>query len=304
MEKIQPAFYENNVPICFSINDKYVPLLAVTIESIIENSSSDFNYDIVILITGVNAKNQTLLFSLIRNHPNFSIRFFNVGKEVYGYNFFIESALGNTKYSNEIYYRVLVPSLMPDYDHVIFLDADLVVTTDIAELLNYDYSNYLVGAVRDYEGIATCFNNNYERTKYRLNELGIKTFEDYFVSGVLVINVKMFNSLFSGEDLLRMAVSKNWIQFDQDLLNYICKDKVKIIDASWDFVEDIYNQYKSMPKKLFNEYIESEKNPKIIHYSGNRKPWKNKTSVYSAEFWKYAKNTPFFDTLNHLNNVL
>ena len=90
-----------------------------------------------------------------------------------------------------------------------------------------------------------------------------------------------------------MAVSKNWIQFDQDLLNFICKDKVKIIDASWDFVEDIFGDYKNMPRNLFEEYVESEKNPKIIHFAGNRKPWKNKFSKFSQEFWSYAKKTPF-----------
>ncbi len=304
MEKIIPAFYENNVPICFSVNDKYVPLLAVTIQSMIDNSSDKNNYDIVILTTGIDARNQMLLYSMIASHKNFSIRFFNVGSSVYGYNFYIEHPKGGTKYSNEIYFRVLVPSLMPDYDYVIFLDADLVVNADIADLLKEDYSNSLVGAVRDYEGIAACYNNNLERTKYRLNEIGIKNFENYFVSGVLVINTKMFNSLFSAEDLMRMAVSKNWIQFDQDLLNFICKDKVKILGAEWDFVEDIYGQYQSMPQNLFDEYTESEENPKIIHYSGARKPWKNRTSKYSAEFWKYAEKTPFKNTLNHLKVVL
>ncbi len=304
MNKIYPAFYENNVPICFSINDKYAPLLAVTIQSIIENSSSNMNYDIVILTTGVSDENQIKFFSMIKNHKNFCIRFFNVGQAVFGYNFFLESSKGNTKYSSEIYFRVLVPTLMPDYDYVIFLDADLIVKDDIAKLLDEDYSNFLVGAVRDYEGIAACYNNNYERAKYRIEEIGIKNFENYFISGVLVINIKFFNSLFSGDELIRMAVSKNWVQFDQDLLNYICKDKVKIIDASWDFVEDIYDQYKKIPEKLFKEYLASEQNPKIIHYVGARKPWKNKLSKYSNYFWEYATKTPFNKLIEHLKIVL
>ena len=304
MEKIIPAFYENNVPICFSVNDKYVPLLAVTMESIIENSSEHNNYDIVVLTTGIEAKNQMRLYSMISKHKNFSLRFFNVGSSIYGYNFFIDQPKGGSKYSNEIYFRVLVPTLMPDYDYVIFLDADLTVNADIADLLKDDYSECLVGAVRDYEGIAACYNNNLERTKYRINEIGIKNFENYFVSGVLVINTKMFNSLFSADDLMRMAVSKNWIQFDQDLLNFICKDKVKIISADWDFVEDIYGWYHSMPENLFAEYLASEENPKIIHFSGARKPWRNRTSKYSIQFWKYADRTPFKNTLDRLKIIL
>ena len=41
---------------------------------------------------------------------------------------------------------------------------------------------------------------------------------------------------------------------------------VKIIDAEWNFVEDIDNIYHSLPKTLLDEYERSEKNPKIIHY--------------------------------------
>lgn len=304
MEKITPAFFENNVPICFSINDKYVPMLAVSLRSIIDNSSSENNYDIVILTTGVNPKNQMLIFSMIKDKKNFAIRFINVGTSVYGYNFFLESAKGNTKYSSEIYFRVLVPTMMPDYKYVVFLDADVIVTTDIAEILKEDYSDCLVGAVRDYEGIANCYNSNYERTKYRIEEIGIKNFENYFISGVLVLNVAMFNALFSGDELITMAVSKNWVQFDQDLLNFICKDKVKIIDAAWDFVEDIYHDYQKMPKNLFDEYLASEENPKIIHFSGNRKPWRNKSSKYSELFWKYSKETPFARVLKNLNVIV
>ena len=53
MEKITPIFRENFVPICFSANDKYMPLLATELASIIDNSSADKNYDIVILMTNI-----------------------------------------------------------------------------------------------------------------------------------------------------------------------------------------------------------------------------------------------------------
>jgi len=303
METIKPFFKENFVPICFSANDKYVPLLSVELASIIDHSSPDKNYDIVILTTGINDENQFRLRSQIKLHPNFAIRIINVGQMVFGYNFYLETRLTNTKYSSEIYFRVLVPSLMPDYDYVIFCDADLVMLDDVAKLLDFDYSKNLLGAVRDYEGIANCYNNNYERTKYRLTEIGVKSFDNYFISGVLVINIKKFNENFTEKQLLDLACSKKWIQYDQDLLNFICKDDVKIIDAEYDFVEDIDNVYQSLPSKLFKEYLESEKNPIIIHYSGNRKPWINISSKFSKYFWQYAEKTPFLSHLKELKKL-
>lgn len=297
MEEIKPAFGENNVPICFAANDKYIPLLSVTLSSIIENSNPEKNYDVVVLMTSVSDENQVEIRKLVTNHPNFSVRFINVGPYVFGYSFYTESDPTNTKFTDEIYYRVLVPALMPSYDNVIFLDADLVVLDDISKILDEDYSDVLVGAVRDYEGISNCYDKNYEKTRYRINELGIKNFDNYFLSGVLVMNVKKFNEQFEMTDLLNLAVSKNWKQFDQDLLNYLCQDSLKIIDASWDFLEDIYGTYQKLPKKLFEEFLKSEKNPKIIHYSGSRKPWIKIDSKYNKHFWEYAEKTSFLDEL-------
>ena len=301
MEKIKPVFTDNYVPICFSANDKYVPLLSVELESIIDHSSAKNNYDIVILTTGISDENQFRLLSQIKHYSNFSIRFVNVGPAIYGYNFYLETRLTNTKYSSEIYFRILAPTVMEDYDYVIFCDADLVVLDDIAKLLQFDCSNNLIGAVRDYEGIANCYNNNYERTKYRITELGIKQFDNYFVSGVLIFNVKKFNSQYSEKQLLDLAVSKKWTQYDQDLLNYICKDDVKIIGAEFDFVEDIDNIFHSLPTHLLTEYEKSEKDPKIIHYSGGRKPWINISSKYNKYFWNYAERCPFATTLKSYN---
>lgn len=300
MEKISPVFSNNIVPICFSANDKYAPLLSAELQSIIEHSSAENNYDIVILTTSFSDENHFKLLSQIKNKPNFSIRIVNVGPAVFGYNFYLDSRLTNTKYSSEIYFRLLCPTLMPDYDYVIFLDADLIVTDDIAKILKTDYSNNIIGAIRDYEGIASCYNNNYERTKYRINELGVKNFENYFASGVLVFNIKKFNENYTEKQLLDLASSKKWLQYDQDFFNFICGDDVKIIDATFNFVEDIDNTYHSLPENLFKEFVESEKSPKVIHYSGNRKPWINVSSKYTTIFWKYAENTPYLEALKKM----
>ena len=300
MEKIKPVFTENYVPICFSANDKYVPLLSVELASIIDHSNQNLNYDIVILTTGINDENQFKLLAQIKYHQNFSIRFVDVSPLIYGYNFYLESRLNNTKYSSEIYFRILAPTLMQNYDRVIFCDADLVVLDDIANLLKYDLKDNYLAAVRDYEGIANCYNNNYERTKYRITEIGVKNFDNYFVSGVLVINTRKFNQNFTEKQLLDLATAKKWIQYDQDLLNYICKDEVAIIDAEYDVVEDIEHVYHSLPSRLLAEYEHSEKNPKIIHFSGNRKPWINIGSDFNRYFWNYAAKTPFAESLKEL----
>ncbi|MBQ8451293.1 MAG: glycosyltransferase family 8 protein [Clostridia bacterium] len=302
METIKPAFSNNLIPICFSANDRYIPLLSTTIESIIENSSPENNYDIVILMTSIDIENQTNILKQIANHKNFSIRFVNVGPLVFGYKFYTWSEITNTKYTDEIYYRVLVPSIMSEYTKVLFLDADLIVEDDVAKLFQVDLSNNLIGAIRDYEGIAACYSHNFERTKYRINEIGITNFDNYFASGVMLLNIEEFNSKFDTTNLLNLAISKDWKQYDQDLFNYVAKDSVVILDAAWDFMEDQDGSYAKLPEHLFNEYLESEKNPKIIHYAGTRKPWLRTNSKFNDNFWKYAQKTEYLKYLLDLKN--
>ena len=52
---------ENNlpvIPIFFAVDDGYIPFLAVTLESLIANSSENFYYSIKILYTNISEENK------------------------------------------------------------------------------------------------------------------------------------------------------------------------------------------------------------------------------------------------------
>ncbi len=53
----------------------------------------------------------------------------------------------------ETYYRLLAPSLLLTSNKAIYLDSDLVVNTDIAELYDIDVTGYLVEHTRDADTI-------------------------------------------------------------------------------------------------------------------------------------------------------
>mgnify|MGYP002511525354 CR=1 FL=1 len=52
-------------------------------------------------------------------------------------------------YSIETYYRFFIPNMFPQYDKVLYLDCDIAVLGDIAELYNTDISDCLLGAVSE-----------------------------------------------------------------------------------------------------------------------------------------------------------
>ncbi|XOW24379.1 glycosyltransferase [Lactococcus lactis] len=67
------------------------------------------------------------------------------------------------------------------------MDCDTVVENDIAKLYEIDIEDNYVGAVRDFDFIASNYTPERQEVykKEILNYLTLKSFEDYFQAGVL-----------------------------------------------------------------------------------------------------------------------
>ena len=44
------------IPLFFAVDDNYVKFLSITLESIFDNASKDYSYDVVVLNTGLKDK--------------------------------------------------------------------------------------------------------------------------------------------------------------------------------------------------------------------------------------------------------
>lgn len=266
-----------NIPIFFSTDDNYVPFLTVAIKSLIENASRDYTYDIIVLNTGLKEEYMNKLKAF--EDECFNIKFENVEHKIVDVIHKLKSRLRDY-YSLSIYYRLFIPSLFPEYDKVIYLDADIVVLEDISKLYNEDIEEYLVGAVPD-EVISTD-----ERFKIYIEEaLDIK-FGKYFNSGVLVLNLKEFRKEHIESKFIYLLNKYNFdtVAPDQDYLNVLCKDKVKYVDRGWDRMPNVDPTF-------------DDKNLHLIHYNMFMKPWKYENVLYEEYFWKYAKETEYYDDL-------
>lgn len=142
---VLPAFGENNFPIVFASDNNYVRYLSVAIVSLIENCSSKYNYDIVVLENNILEKNKKLLSKQISEYKNVSLRFVNVQK------FFDENKNINFStpayFSIAIYNRLFIPKIFSNYDKVLYLDCDIVVKKDLFELYETDIDEYYIAAV-------------------------------------------------------------------------------------------------------------------------------------------------------------
>ena len=267
------------IPIFFACNDKYVPYLDVAITSLQAHANSVDEYRITILKTDVSEENQ----KKIKNHEsdNLKIAFFDVQDILRP----IEKTLPDMfYYTLAAYYRFFIEKAFPQYDKAIYLDCDVVLLADIAELYRVNLGDNLVGAA---------YEQNTDRdpmfTNYVKDIIGIP-YNTYFNSGVMVMNLKEFRRFGVQDKFLDMLTTYNFdcLAPDQEYLNVICSGRVKYLPTGWN-------------KHSFPEPPEGKLN--LCHYALALKPWHYENVINGEYFWKYAKQSQFYDIiLKEFNN--
>ncbi len=265
------------IPIFFSTDDNYVPFLTVALHSIVENASKEYDYKIIILNSEL--KEESVKQILAFENENFKVEFADVNKKIKDVAKNMTLGLRDY-YSNSIYYRIFIPSLFPDYDKALYLDADIVVIDDISKLYFEELGDNLLGAITD-----DVVNGNDSFKKYSETVLGIKPTQ-YFNSGILVMNLKELRKFEIENKFVHLIGTYNFdtIAPDQDYLNYLCRGKVKYIHKGWD----------KMPMED-NDFSDDDLH--LIHYNMFRKPWHYSEVPYEDFFWNYAKKSSYYDDL-------
>lgn len=295
--------YENGVAICFCCDRNYVPYLSVAIQSIIENSSLEYNYDIIILYTGIYDFQKRFLLSMIQGQTNFSIRFFNM--DAYTKNYELEKLYTRQDMSLAAYYRLFIGSIFEKYNKIVYLDCDLVVTRNIAELFGIDLGSYAIGACLDtnianYMYVSeTDKQYNSDFREYMRQNFNYYDSRKYFNSGVLLINISGFNNV-SLVELLKLAQNNTKYYHDQNVLNVAYKDDYLELPPEWNTQAHIkyYPTYrKQLSSGIIHLYDSYDDIPAIIHYTYHPKVWNDPYKQWSNIWWKYARKSPFYEIL-------
>ena len=297
MNPITPVFEKNNIAICFSTDNNFVPYLAVVMQSLVHNISQFNNYDIVILEENLTDFHKKDFFKYSRE--NVSIRFINMTSYMESYKdvWYIHN-WGKKWHSLSVYYRFFIPEIFKEYQKVVFLDGDIIINIDIAELYNVDLKENLVGAVQDF---ARNIKND-AIAEYSEKVLDVDR-KKYFNAGVLVFNLKKLTKIKFLDNCIKtlQEIGRPKLQ-DQDILNIVLKDQVLYLNNAynclfWSILHGRSNAKELLDSELYSLWEEMAKNPKIFHYAGSRKPWSEPNLEYATYFWSYARQTPFYEEI-------
>ena len=270
---------KKTIPIFFTTDDNYVPFLDVAISSLIKNASRAYDYRITVLNTGLDEENVKLVKK--NEKPGFEIDFVDISSEVEG----IKSRFKNVYHFSVVtYYRLFIASLFPEYDKIIYLDCDLVVTGDVSRLYEMEMSENILAAVPDQ---FVCITDEFKR--YTLEAIGVEP-EKYINAGVLLMNLREYRREKIEEKFISLITENDFdlVDPDQAYLNYLCYGRIKFLENGWNKVP--------LPTPA-----EGEKN--IVHYALYKKPWQYDEVIDGEYFWEYARQSPFYgEILNRKEN--
>ena len=285
------------VPVVFAADDNYVPQLTTTIYSAMKNASSDRHYDVVVLQRNIAWDKQERMRTFFQQFDNMTLRFINVDRLVSGVNL----TTNNAHISVETYYRFLIQQVLPFYDKVLYLDSDIIINGDIAELYDTELGDNLLAAVHDIDFLGNLNVKHGLRMGYATDVLHMKNPYDYFQAGVLVFNTRAMREHYTLQQWLEYASNPEYIYNDQDVLNAHCEGKVVFLDWSWNVMHDcanrVANVFSLAPNDTYDAYMASRQHPRIIHYAGFVKPWTDPDCDFASIYWKYARETPFYERL-------
>ena len=248
----------------FTVDDNYIPFLSTTIASIVAHASKQYKYRLTIIHDGLSMESKKTIRKYQDNDQIF-VSFFNVSAKVHSLSVKLDV---RDYYTITTYYRLFLPDLFPTINKGLYLDSDIVLNDDVAKLYNVDLGSNLVGGIPDASVQLFDEFSNYVEKVIEMDHT------KYFNAGVLLMNLKALREFGLERRFISLVkkVTFNVAQ-DQDVLNYLCKGRVTLIDPRWNV----------MP---LGDKVE---NPYLIHYNLMFKPWNLKNIMYEEHFFKYAE---------------
>lgn len=256
----------NEVPVFFASDKNYIPYLKVAIKSLVNKVNEKDIYRLYVLTNDITEQDFEVLKKLEK--ANVSVVRVDVNDKIASIQ---HKVVLRDYYSVSIYFRLFIPSLFPQYSKAIYLDSDVVVNSDIADLYKKDLGSNFLGGVSD-----ECVQNCEEFISYVENALNIKA-QNYINSGVLLMNLDALRDYMIEDKFYEWLNAKymSCVAPDQDFLNKTCKGKIMYLEKGWD----------KMPLSRDLD----DKNLYIIHYNMFTKPWRYDDVFYSEYFWEIVR---------------
>ena len=211
------------IHICYGLYDgegKYSKFTGTSMLSMFENTRAEVTVHLLHDATLTSDNREKFLATV--QHYGQHIKFYDVEKICAA-----ELEIFHRRYPNlhkhyqAIMYRLWLPKILDtDVKKIIYLDSDTIINLDINELWSVELGENVLAAVTESANGIDC------NFFFPICRDGFVKAENYFNSGVLVIDVEKFRSAQKQiADAQLFAVNRAYLYIDQDILNYCFSEK-------------------------------------------------------------------------------
>ncbi len=282
------------IPIFFTFDRNYVVPAMVAIYSLLQNASKDYDYALYVLYSNLREKDRNRIEHVVDAFSNATIQFIDVSQ--------FDSSLNHLKvkshFSKEIYYKLIVADIFPQYDRILCSDVDVVFERDIS-------SSYFLFPDEEfcYAGVGQILESN------RMKEYGqdftseeLHVLEEEIGAGYMLVNLKYIRENGFQQKLIDFYIS-NYDRLrlpEQDCITLVCWPYLRYLSLVYVVCNNYYEKSeenlmlypkckefaledKKQSKAKFFEILSS---PVQIHYVGAFKPW-NSFNISKSDRWFY-----------------
>lgn len=281
------------IHVCYGLYDedgRYSKFVGTSMTSIFENVTDDVA--VHILHDNTLTDDNRDKFNYLAGHYNKKVKFYNVEVLAEDKIIFLREQLpqvSQKRFTIGAFYRLLIPELIPvdiKISRVIYLDADILVNIDLAELWNVKLGDSPLAAVPEMVSTFGFMLDN----KFIVNS-GLVKKEDYFNSGVLLMDLDKINSIVNlFDDGVNFLINNPQCDcFDQDVLNNFFSTSYLKLPLKFNSFVDCCKQYTTVVER------------NIYHFA-DRILSANMEDEFNRVYLEYFVKTPWFD-LNTLGNI-
>ena len=284
---------EIHVAMAFDTRSIYPTLVSVA--SALENNDNNKNILVYHFLLSHNFKMEKIeIMESLKENYDFRSNYYKIPH--------IFKSARKWRYSDTVYYKLLLPLMFPDLDRIIFLDSDTLIFKDISEMFFLPFNDsYILGYPF--------------HTANSLYRFGIRS-KKYINGGVLLMNMKKMREDGKDLELINFTMKKGNSLFflEQDSINYVYANKTGLLPLKYGiYLYGNITQFKKnymhkIAKVNITEMENAIENPSIVHLCCcNPKVWYNKTrherkfnhicKRFQREFYYYANKTKYYDII-------
>lgn len=277
--------------VLYILDNNYVPQVAAGICSVCENNKAVKDICFYIVSLHISKQNEEMLSSFVKGYEENGITRSTVFVEVENVTDLFDFTIDTKGWNPVVLIRLVLDRLLPESVHrVIYMDGDTIVRGNLESMWNTDMKECAIGAAVE----PTC-------SKDRKENLGLKSLP-YYNAGIMLIDLDNWRANHTGKEILDYYRNSGGFLFanDQDAINGSQKGKIVTLSCTYNYhnTYDIYNyrifKYCDYAVPSKEEMKEIKKDPVIIHYLGEERPWRlGNTHRFRDDYFKYLDMTPW-----------